>query len=141
MGDPQQLSDVLACDPLLLTPEEAAKVLGVGRTTVYALMRDGELHPVHFGRSGRLSRAKLERYVSRLETPSPQSVTTPIDRAAINGSICWGRANPKIAARERGTPAATSRGRRRPHCPFAAQARWIRHAASVARPVLTDLYE
>jgi hypothetical protein len=37
MGDPQLLRDVLADDALLVTPEEAAKLLRVGRTTVYAL--------------------------------------------------------------------------------------------------------
>lgn len=56
---------------LLLTPEEAATVLHVGRTTVYALMKAGELRPVHIGRSCRLSRAELERYVRHLEAPDP----------------------------------------------------------------------
>jgi excisionase family DNA binding protein len=69
VSDPQLLQDVLASDPLLLTPEEAATILRIGRTTVYALMKAGELRPVHIGRSCRLSRAELERYVDRLETP------------------------------------------------------------------------
>ena len=61
-----------AAEALLLTPEEAATVLRVGRTTVYALMKTGELRPIHIGRSCRLSRAELERYVSRLdEAPEP----------------------------------------------------------------------
>lgn len=71
MGNPERLRDVLAADPLLLTPEEAAKVLRVGRTTIFALMKVGELHPIHIGRSCRLSRTELERYVGRLETPPP----------------------------------------------------------------------
>ncbi len=72
MSDPQPLPDVMAADRLLLTPEEAAKMLSIGRTTVYALMKSGELRPVHIGRSCRLSRAELERYVRRLENP-PQA--------------------------------------------------------------------
>jgi excisionase family DNA binding protein len=64
---PQRLRDILAADPLLLTPEEAARVLRVGRTTVYALMKSGDLHAVHIGRSCRLSRAELKRYVDRLD--------------------------------------------------------------------------
>ena len=69
MGDPQPLRD-LAADPLLLTPEEAARMLRVGRTTIYALMKAGNLRPIHIGRSCRLSRVELERYVRRLENPS-----------------------------------------------------------------------
>jgi excisionase family DNA binding protein len=71
MSDPQPLRDVLAGDPLLLTAEEAADMLRVGRTTVYALMKAGDLRPVHIGRSCRISRAELERYVRRLEAPRP----------------------------------------------------------------------
>ncbi|WP_305852287.1 helix-turn-helix domain-containing protein [Blastococcus sp. PRF04-17] len=70
MGDPKPLQDVLACSPLLLTPEEAATLLRIGRTTIYALMKAGDLRPVHIGRSCRLPRAELERYVRCLETPS-----------------------------------------------------------------------
>ena len=79
MGDPQPLREVMAADRLLLTPEEAAEVLRVGRTTVYALMKSGDLRPVHIGRSCRLSHAELERYVHRLQAapshpqPSPDA--------------------------------------------------------------------
>ncbi len=75
MGDPQPLRDVLAADVLLLTPEEAAQMLRVGRTTIYALMKAGELRPVHIGRSCRLSRTELERYVDRLQAPPTQPPT------------------------------------------------------------------
>ena len=68
MGDPQVLRDVLASDAMLVTPEEAARLLRVGRTTVYALMKHGHLRPVHIGRSCRLPRAELERYVDGLTT-------------------------------------------------------------------------
>ena len=77
MADPQLLGDALAAEPLLLTPEEAAKVLRVGRTTIYALMKAGDVNPVHIGRSCRISRAELERYVRRLETPPPTASPRP----------------------------------------------------------------
>jgi excisionase family DNA binding protein len=73
--DPQRPRDV-ASDPLLLTPEEAAHVLRVGRTTVYALMKAGKLRPVHIGRSCRLARAELEQYVARLQPPPPRAQRT-----------------------------------------------------------------
>ncbi len=67
MADPQRSQDELTGEALLLTPEQAAQVLRVGRTTLYALIKDGDLRPIHIGRSCRLSRAELERYVDRLE--------------------------------------------------------------------------
>lgn len=79
MGDPQPLRSVTAADQLLLTPEEAAQVLRIGRTTVYALIKSGELRPVHIGRSCRISQAELDRYVRQLEAspsrphPSPDA--------------------------------------------------------------------
>src|SRR4051794_31462067 len=72
MGDAQRPREPVSSDPLLLTPEEAAPLLRVGRTTIYALMKAGELRPIHIGRSCRLSRAELERYVCRLETSPPR---------------------------------------------------------------------
>jgi len=77
MGNPQPFRGVSAADRLLLTPEEAATVLRIGRTTVYALMKSGELRPVHIGRSCRISQAEVERCVCRLQAlpsrpqPSP----------------------------------------------------------------------
>ena len=73
MGDAPRPREPVSSDPLLLTPEEAATVLRLGRTTVYALMKAGDLHVIHIGRSCRISRAELERYVRRLEAPPPSA--------------------------------------------------------------------
>lgn len=54
-------------EQLLLTTKQAARVLGVGRTTVYELMKRGELRPVHISSCCRLSWAELERFVMRLD--------------------------------------------------------------------------
>ena len=64
-------------ESLLLTAEEAARLLRIGRTTVYALMKAGDLRPVHIGRSCRLARAELERYVNRLHAPEPTERRRP----------------------------------------------------------------
>ena len=47
--------------PLLLTPEAAARVLSVGRTTIFQAISDGRLRAVKLGRSTRISKAELER--------------------------------------------------------------------------------
>ncbi|MGY1885157.1 helix-turn-helix domain-containing protein [Blastococcus sp. SYSU DS0753] len=73
MSDAQRPREPVSSDPLLLTPEEAATVLRIGRTTVYALMKAGNLRPVHIGRSCRLSRSELERYVRGLDAPRTAS--------------------------------------------------------------------
>jgi excisionase family DNA binding protein len=51
---------------LLVTPEEAAAILSVGRTTVYELMATGELESVHVKSCRRIPVAALERFVQRL---------------------------------------------------------------------------
>jgi excisionase family DNA binding protein len=35
--------------PLLVTADEAARILGIGRTSVYRLMQTGDLRPVKLG--------------------------------------------------------------------------------------------
>jgi excisionase family DNA binding protein len=71
-------------ESLLLTPEEAARLLRIGRTTVYALMKTGDLRSVHIGRSCRLARAELERYVDRLHAPEPTEQRRPQVRRRTN---------------------------------------------------------
>jgi excisionase family DNA binding protein len=52
---------------LLLTPEEAAEVLSIGRTKVYALMADGDLISVRIGNSRRVPLEAVSEFVERLE--------------------------------------------------------------------------
>lgn len=50
-------------EPVLLRPEAAAEVLGVSRTVVYELLRRQELDSIQIGRSRRIPREALERFV------------------------------------------------------------------------------
>jgi excisionase family DNA binding protein len=52
--------------PLLLTVEEAAKRLGIGRTTFYGLVMSGEIESVPLGRLRRIPAECLTEYVERL---------------------------------------------------------------------------
>lgn len=51
---------------LLLTPTEAAELLGVGRTTIYELMNSGDIESVRIGRARRIPSAALLDFVARL---------------------------------------------------------------------------
>ena len=50
-------------EPLLLRVEEVARLLGVGRTTVYALVAAQKLPVVRIGRSVRIPREALEQWI------------------------------------------------------------------------------
>lgn len=50
--------------PLLLRIPEAARLLGVSRTTMYQLVARGEVSVLRIGRSVRVSSAELERMVA-----------------------------------------------------------------------------
>lgn len=51
---------------LVLTIEEAAKRLSIGRTMMYQLLKDGEVRSVRIGRLHRIPAECLSEYVSKL---------------------------------------------------------------------------
>jgi excisionase family DNA binding protein len=51
---------------LVLTIEEAAERLGIGRTTMYALVKNGDIRTVTIGRLRRVPAQCLDEYVNRL---------------------------------------------------------------------------
>jgi excisionase family DNA binding protein len=52
--------------PSLHKAEQAAEFLNVSRSTVYGLLRTGELRSVKIGKSRRIPHAALVEYVERL---------------------------------------------------------------------------
>lgn len=62
---------------LVLTIEQAAKRLGVGRTTMYALIKTGKIRTVTIGRLRRVPTFCLDEYVQSL-----LSSPTQLDHAA-----------------------------------------------------------
>ena len=49
--------------PLLMKAEEAARLLDLGRSTIYAMLAAGELRAVRRGRAVRVERAELLRWI------------------------------------------------------------------------------
>ena len=56
--------------PLLVSVNEAARILGVGRTTIYELVNRRELRPVRIGRALRFPISELEQFVELLRSRS-----------------------------------------------------------------------
>jgi excisionase family DNA binding protein len=52
----------------LLTVEQAAQRLAIGRTTMYAILKDGQINSVRIGRLRRISTEALTAYTTRLIT-------------------------------------------------------------------------
>jgi len=50
---------------LLLRIPDAANVLGIGRTTLYKLIYEGDINVVHIGRAVRIPFAELKTFVAR----------------------------------------------------------------------------
>lgn len=65
---------MLPANHVLYTPEQAAELLGVGRTTVYKLINAGELRSVTIGRCRRIGAAELERFVAALDRSNSRLV-------------------------------------------------------------------
>ncbi len=50
--------------PLCVTPEEAARVLAIGRTFVYELLASGRIESIKLGRRRLIPREALDRFVA-----------------------------------------------------------------------------
>lgn len=53
-------------EPLLLSPQQAGEMLGIGRTQLYKMVADKELKSVKIGRLRRIPASEVRRYVQSL---------------------------------------------------------------------------
>lgn len=60
------MSDQATIEPLLLTANEAAEALAVGRSKIYELIMSGKLESVRIGGCRRIPREALDAFVSQL---------------------------------------------------------------------------
>lgn len=73
---------MIGMEKLLLTPEEAAEVLSLGRTKVYQLIGEGTLRSVRIGKCRRIPASALVDLVEHLAALTGAS-STPIE--AVTG--------------------------------------------------------
>ena len=55
-----------ASHPLLVSATDAARVLAIGRTTLYEIVKSGNLTPIHIRRCVRFSMYEITEYVESL---------------------------------------------------------------------------
>jgi excisionase family DNA binding protein len=63
-------------EPILLTPTEAAKALGIGRSKLYELLQAGVLESVHIGACRRIPAEALSDLVARLRAGAAEGDST-----------------------------------------------------------------
>jgi excisionase family DNA binding protein len=92
-----------AGDQLLVTPEEAARRLSVGRTTIYELMASGELQSVNIGRCRRVPVSSLSSFVNKLigdaTVEQPRSAASVELAPSTRNSLGIGRRSASHAAK------------------------------------------
>jgi excisionase family DNA binding protein len=64
-GDASDEGHRFAMPPLLVSVEDAARLLAVGRTTVYELIAAGELEAINIGRCRRVPLTALHAFVQQ----------------------------------------------------------------------------
>jgi excisionase family DNA binding protein len=55
--------------PMLFTPVQAAKIMGVSRSHIYVLMNQGRLDSVSIGRCRRITKDQMNRFIDSLIAP------------------------------------------------------------------------
>ena len=65
-------------ESIVLTVEEAAHRLGVGRTLMYALVKSGDIESIAIGRLRRVPCEAIDEFVERLRQIGRQSDATDV---------------------------------------------------------------
>ena len=64
-------------EAILYRVEDAAQLLGIGRSKFFELLATGQVPSVQIGRARRVSRRALEQYAARMESREPTQLGGP----------------------------------------------------------------
>lgn len=53
--------------PILFSPTQVAKIMGISRSQVYILMNKGQLDSIHIGRCRRITRKQIDDFIEALQ--------------------------------------------------------------------------
>jgi excisionase family DNA binding protein len=70
------------CEPLLHSVRDAQRMTSLSRATLYRMIAEKKLRPVHVGRAVRFTGAELRRFVERLEVEARLEADRRLDRIA-----------------------------------------------------------
>lgn len=62
--------------PLVLTVEELAPLLNVGRSTAYELVRSGQIKHIQVGKQYRILKEELRQFLGLPDAPPPQEAAS-----------------------------------------------------------------
>lgn len=89
---------------LLYSAEEAAELLGIGRTFMFALLASGDISSLKIGKRRKIPRDALDDYIQRLRSeqhPASRQLSTH-----AQASLGWSSMQCTCSARERRRPFA-----------------------------------
>ncbi len=78
--------------PIFLSPAEAAEVLRIGKTSLYARIKDGSLKTAKMGRSTRITFSSVIEYALRCLREGNGAAEFPEDFRGENGVPSWAMA-------------------------------------------------
>lgn len=73
---------------LLLTIDEVAELLSLGRSKIYQLIREGKIRPIRIGRATRVSRDEVVRWVQDEQRQVTLAALKPRDFSP-GGRVSW----------------------------------------------------
>ncbi len=92
-------------EKLLLTPHEAAEVLGIGRSKLYQLMRAGTVTSVRIGSCRRIPAAALPDLIDRLQADAHHDAPRWMTRHVHSEFTCPQNSPPqRVSTATGGTP-------------------------------------